>query len=80
VLDAGLGVLSLAAGPVLGAFLIGVLAPSVKTGPMLAGMVAGIAGVTLVWWSQATAWTWYAFIGVAVTSLGALAAQAVSKR
>jgi SSS family transporter len=80
VLDAGLGVLSLAAGPVLGAFLIGALAPSVKTGPMLAGMVAGIAGVTLVWWSQATAWTWYAFIGVAVTSLGALAAQAVSKR
>jgi Na+/proline symporter len=80
VLDAGLGVLSLAAGPVLGAFLIGVLVPSVKTRAMLAGMVAGIVVVTVVWWTQATAWTWYAFVGVAVTSLGAVAAQAVSRR
>jgi Na+/proline symporter len=80
VLDVGLGVLSLAAGPVLGAFLIGVLAPSVKTAAMLAGMVAGIAVVAIAWSTQATAWTWYAFIGVAVTSLGALAAQAAARR
>jgi solute:Na+ symporter, SSS family len=80
VLDAGLSVLSLAAGPVLGAFLIGVLAPHVATTSMLAGLVAGIATVTAVWWTQAVAWTWFAFVGVAVTSLVALLAQAVARR
>jgi SSS family solute:Na+ symporter len=80
VLDAGLSVLSLAAGPVLGAFLIGVLAPQVTTTSMLAGVVAGIATVTAVWWTQAVAWTWFAFVGVAVTSLVALMAQAVARR
>ncbi|HEX2342515.1 MAG TPA: sodium:solute symporter [Vicinamibacterales bacterium] len=80
VLDAGLSVLSLAAGPVLGAFLIGVLAPHVTRTSMLAGIVAGIATVTAVWWTQAVAWTWFAFVGVAVTSLVALMAQAVARR
>jgi solute:Na+ symporter, SSS family len=79
VLDAGLGVLSLAAGPVLGAFLVGVLAPGVRSGAMLAGMIAGIVTVAAVWWTQATAWTWYAFIGVVVTSLVALAGQRVAR-
>jgi solute:Na+ symporter, SSS family len=79
VLDAGLSVLSLAAGPVLGAFLIGVLAPHVTTPSMLAGLVAGIATVAGVWWTQAVAWTWFAFIGVVVTSLVALIAQAISR-
>jgi Na+/proline symporter len=80
VLDAGLSVLSLAAGPVLGAFLIGVLAPHVTTRSMLAGLLAGIAIVTGVWWTQAVAWTWFAFVGVAATSLVALLAQAVNRR
>jgi SSS family solute:Na+ symporter len=80
VLDAGLAVLSLAAGPVLGAFLVGVLAPGVASAPMLGGMVAGIAAVTVVWWTQTAAWTWYAFIGVAVTSLVAIAANAIGER
>jgi len=80
VLDAGLSVLSLAAGPVLGAFLVGVLAPRVTTTSMLAGLVAGIATVTAVWWTQAVAWTWFAFVGVAATSLVALLAQAVVRR
>jgi solute:Na+ symporter, SSS family len=80
VLDTGLSVLSLAAGPVLGAFLIGVLAARVTAGPMLAGVIAGIATVTTVWWTQAVAWTWYAFVGVVATSLVALAAQQVLRR
>ena len=80
VLDAGLSVLSLAAGPVLGAFLIGVLAPRVTTTSMLAGLVAGIATVTAVWWTQAVAWTWFAFVGVAATSLAALLVHAVARR
>jgi SSS family solute:Na+ symporter len=72
VLDSGLAVLSLAAGPVLGAFLVGVL--SRRTGPrgMLTGMFTGIAVLFWIWMSGATAWTWYAFAGAAITSVVAL--------
>jgi Na+/proline symporter len=73
VLDAGLAVLSLAAGPVLGAFLVGVLNRSVGAAAMLAGMAAGTIVLFVIWWTGATAWTWYAFIGAAVTALTALA-------
>jgi SSS family transporter len=77
VLDAGLSVLSLAAGPVLGAFLVGVL--SKRTGPtaMLIGMSAGVAVLIWVWATGATAWTWYAFVGAGVTSAVALLASRV---
>ena len=50
VLDAGLAVLSFASGPVLGAFLLGTLAPSVRERDAFAGMVAGLIVMTLVWW------------------------------
>ena len=72
VLDSGLAVLSLAAGPVLGAFLVGVL--SRRTGPrgMLVGMLTGIAALFWIWMSGALAWTWYAFAGAAITSVVAL--------
>jgi SSS family transporter len=67
VLDAGLAVLSLAAGPVLGAFLIGVLTKRVRAVPMLAGMAAGFAVLLYLWQTALVAWTWYAFIGCVVT-------------
>ncbi len=73
VLDAGLLVLSFAAGPVLGAFLTGVLTSRVGPGAMLTGMLAGTAVVTAVWWTGAAAWTWYALVGSAATSAVALA-------
>jgi Na+/proline symporter len=73
VLDSGLAVLSLAAGPVLGAFLVGTLTRSVGSRAMLMGMIAGIAVVTWVWHTSATAWTWFAFVGAAVTVVVALA-------
>jgi Na+/proline symporter len=68
VLDAGLLVLSFAAGPVLGAFLTGVLTTRVGSAAMLAGMAAGTAVVTIAWWTNSVAWTWYALIGAAVTA------------
>jgi SSS family solute:Na+ symporter len=67
VLDAGLSVLSLTSGPVLGAFLVGVLTRQVASGAMLIGMITGAAVLCLVWWTGALAWTWYTFIGAAVT-------------
>jgi SSS family solute:Na+ symporter len=72
VLDAGLAVLSLASGPVLGAFLVGVFTTRVRSGAMLAGMAAGAAVLVVLWWTGAVAWTWYAFIGATVTAVVAV--------
>jgi SSS family solute:Na+ symporter len=80
VLDSGLAVLSLSAGPVLGAFLAGVLTTRIGSRAMIAGMAAGVAVMLTVWWTAATAWTWYAFIGSSVTFLVALAASYVLPR
>lgn len=80
VLEAGLGVLSLAAGPVLGAFLVGVLSKRTGTRGMLAGMATGVAVLAWVWASEATAWTWFALIGAAVTSIVALVTSPVLDR
>jgi len=80
VLDTGLAVLSLSAGPVLGAFLAGVLTDRIGSRAMIAGMCAGIAVMLGVWWTAATAWTWYAFVGASVTFLVALAASFIWPR
>ena len=80
VLDTGLAVLSLSAGPVLGAFLVGVLTKRVGSRAMIVGMLSGIAVLVWVWWTAATAWTWYAFVGSSVTFGVALAASFVFPR
>jgi solute:Na+ symporter, SSS family len=72
VLDSGLSVLSLAAGPVLGAFLTGVLTTRVRSGAMLGGMAAGTALLAWAWTTDAYAFTWYALTGAATTSIVAL--------
>jgi Na+/proline symporter len=77
ILQAGLAVLSLAAGPVLGAFLLGVLTTRIGTNAMLTGMLVGVAGLFWVWWTGATAWTWYALIGSSLTAASAALASLV---
>jgi SSS family solute:Na+ symporter len=79
VLDVGLSVLSLAAGPVLGAFLVGVLTREVGGRAMLIGMIVGIIALFWIWWTAAVAFTWFAFVGAAITSLTALALSRVLK-
>lgn len=67
VLDAGLAVLSLASGSVLGAFIIGTLLPRVGSAAMLSGMIAGLTAMFAVWLWTPIAWTWYSFIGAGMT-------------
>jgi hypothetical protein len=68
VLDAGLAVLSWASGPVLGAFLLGTLAPGINERHAFFGMIAGLAAMTIVWgWALPIAFSWYVFIGAATT-------------
>jgi SSS family transporter len=70
VLDAGLAVLSWASGPVLGAFLLGTLAPAITERQAFSGMIAGLIVMTAVWgWSLPIAFSWYVFIGAATTVL-----------
>jgi len=80
VLDAGLSVLSLTTGPVLGAFLVGVTTRRVGAAAMIAGMALGSAVLVWAWWTAAVGWTWYALIGAAVSAAGALAASVVVPR
>ncbi len=80
VLDAGLAVLSYASGSVLGAFLLGTLVPSVQEGPTFAGMIAGLAVMTLVWGWTSTAFTWYVFIGATTTVACAWTVQLATQR
>ena len=80
VLDSGLSVLSLAAGPVLGAFLTGVLTTRVRSGAMLAGMAAGAVVLAWVWITDAYAFTWYALTGAAVTGGVALLLSVLPSR
>jgi hypothetical protein len=78
VLDAGLAVLSYASGSVLGAFLLGTLAPSISEGEALAGMLAGLTVMTVVWGWTTVAFTWYVFIGATTTAAIAWIAHMVS--
>jgi len=80
VLDAGLSVLSLTTGPVLGAFLVGVTTRRVGAAAMIAGMALGSAVLVWAWWTAAVGWTWYALIGAAVSAGGALAASVIAPR
>ena len=78
VLDAGLAVLSLAAGSILGAFLLGTLAPSLRERDVFAGMIAGVLVMVVVWWATPIAFTWYLIIGSGTTCAVAFLAHAVA--
>lgn len=78
VLDAGLSVLSFASGSVLGAFLLGTLATTIRERDVLAGMVAGLLVMTLVWAQTNVAFTWYVFIGALTTCLVAWLASKIT--
>jgi SSS family solute:Na+ symporter len=80
VLDAGLAVLSFASGAVLGAFLLGTLAPSVRERDTFAGMIAGLIVMALVWWATPIAFTWYVLIGAVTTCAVAIASRQLSPR
>lgn len=78
VLSAGLAVLSVTAGPVLGAFLLGVATRRISAASVLPGMIAGIVAVGAIWWTGAVAWTWYAVAGATTTMTVACVVHLVS--
>jgi SSS family transporter len=80
VLDAGLAVLSYASGSVLGAFLLGTLAPRVTEADAFIGMLGGLLAMTFVWGWTTVAFTWYVFIGASTTVIVAGASHALRRR
>lgn len=80
VLDAGLAVLSFASGSVLGAFLLGTLAPSVRERDTFAGMIAGLIVMIAVWWATPIAFTWYVLIGAVTTCVVAMLSRTVAAK
>ena len=80
VLDAGLAVLSLTTGPVLGAFVLAVARPRTGAVSVMVGMVTGAVVLIWLWWTATVAWTWYALIGATVTCVVALLASLASRR
>lgn len=78
VLNAGLAVLSFASGSVLGAFLLGTLAPAMRERDTFAGMIAGLIVMAFVWWYLPVAFTWYVLIGASTTCAVAFMSRALS--
>jgi len=77
VLDAGLAVLGLGAGPVLGAFLVAVMRRRVEAWPVASSMLVAWATVWSVWAFTSVAWPWYAVIGASITVLLSLVSTLV---
>ena len=80
VLNAGLAVLSLASGPVLGAFLLGTLAPSVRERDAFNGMLAGLVVLLTVWLLAPVAFPWYVAIGSVTTCVVAVGSRQLTRR
>jgi SSS family solute:Na+ symporter len=73
-------VLSFASGAVLGAFLLGTLAPSIRERDTFIGMIAGLLVMTAVWWTTPIAFTWYVLIGAVTTGVVAFVSRSASRR
>src|SRR5499427_1538135 len=59
----GLTIASLVYGPMLGAFLLGVLTKRANQLGVIAGMLTSIICMVLVWYKTPLAWTWYVLLG-----------------
>ena len=69
LLEAGLTVVSLPFGSLLGLFLLGTFNRKATSTGALAGMFVGLATILCVWKYTAVAFTWYFLIGSAITFL-----------
>jgi len=78
VLEAGLGVISITIGALLGVFLLGVLTRRATQPGAIAGMAAGFATMLYLHLATKTAWTWYVVLVTLVTfTVGYLASLAL---
>jgi SSS family transporter len=81
VLEAGLGVISITIGALLGVFLLGVLTRRATQPGAITGMAAGFATMLYLHLATRTAWTWYVVLVTLVTfSVGYLTSLVLHDR
>jgi len=81
VLEAGLAVISIIIGTLLGVFLLGILTRSANESGGIVGMIAGFAMVAWLRFATRTAWTWYVVLVTLVTfTVGYLASAVLARR
>jgi len=68
VFTTGLTIASLVYGPMLGAFLLGVLTRRANQCGVMAGMAFSLGFMLLINFATSIAWTWYVLMGTAVCS------------
>jgi SSS family transporter len=66
VFTAGLTVASIVYGPMLGAFLLGVLTRKATAAGVIAGMTTSAIAMAAIWWTTKLAWTWYVLVGALI--------------
>jgi Na+/proline symporter len=66
VFTAGLTVASIVYGPMLGAFLLGVLTSRANGSGVITGMAVSTAAMLAIWWTTPLAWTWYVLVGTVI--------------
>ncbi len=66
VFTAGLSIASLVYGPMLGAFLLGILTTRANQRGVIAGMATSLAAMLAVKLFTPLAWTWYVLAGATV--------------
>ncbi len=66
VFVAGLTVASIVYGPMLGAFLLGVLTTRANAAGVITGMAVAAASMLTIWATTKLAWTWYVLVGAAI--------------
>ena len=66
VFTAGLTVASIVYGPMLGAFLLGVLTARANAAGAIAGMIVSAFSMFAIWWATKLAWTWYVLVGTVI--------------
>ncbi|HEX6647992.1 MAG TPA: sodium:solute symporter [Pyrinomonadaceae bacterium] len=74
-LGMALSIASLINGPILGVFLVGTLMKRVSQPPALIGMLVSLVAMLYVFLATKIAWTWYAFLGSAITLIVAWVAS-----
>jgi SSS family transporter len=80
VFTTGLSIASLVYGPMLGAFLLGVLTRSANERGVMAGMGASLACMLAVKAWTPLAWTWYVLVGTVICTTVGYAASAATRR
>ena len=79
VFTTGLTIASLVYGPMLGAFLLGVLTKRANQIGVMSGMATSLGFMSLIWYKTSIAWTWYVLFGTVVCFAVGYAVSLVSK-